>query len=362
MKHQNLGMSASHEIIDIGRARNSDGDAIFVDLYLPAGDRVIVRQYPDFVIDCGIQRDDRAASHAEQLLHGKDRAAQDHRYFHIDGINLTQDATSSKFNKFKAPIAPRSMNRHFAANMLDRSLNPGMVSTLFGRSDGQPCEWDVSTEPVDYLVALARMEARVEDIVAGRARELVWLLEHPPLYSAGVSSKSSDLLEPDRFPVFPTGRGGQYTYHGPGQRVAYVMLDLSQRTKDIRAFVFALETWLINSLATLDVVGGIRADRVGVWVDRSDPNGKSGEDKIAAIGIKVRKWVSFHGVSLNVMPDLSHFEGIVPCGQSAHGVTSLQDLGLTIGLDQADQALMSSFPDIFGPIEPVDKVSGHAWP
>jgi lipoyl(octanoyl) transferase len=196
------------------------------------------------------------------------------------------------------------------------------------------------------------MEARAAAIADGAAGELVWLLEHPPLYTAGVSSKPADLIAPDRFPVFESGRGGQFTYHGPGQRVAYVMLDLTKRGRDVRAFVAALEAWIIDALAAFNVVGEMREGRVGVWVERKGP-GWSREDKIAAIGVKLRKWVSFHGISLNVEPDLEHFSGIVPCGQTEHGVTSLVDLGLPVTMDEADEALRASFQRVFGAIEEV---------
>jgi lipoyl(octanoyl) transferase len=231
--------------------------------------------------------------------------------------------------------------------MLDRSLNTEAPEPLFGRDDGFAAGWAVSAEPVDYPAAVAAMEARVAAIYEGRAGELVWLLEHPPLYTAGVSAKAGDLLAPDRFPVFETGRGGQHTYHGPGQRVAYVMLDLTHRRRDVRAFVAALEAWVIEALAVFNVVGEIKPGRVGVWVERQGP-GYQREDKIAAIGVKLRRWVSFHGVSLNVEPDLEHFSGIVPCGITEHGVTSLVDLGLPVTMDEADAALKAGFERVFG--------------
>ncbi|WP_425998944.1 lipoyl(octanoyl) transferase LipB [Caulobacter sp. DWR1-3-2b1] len=235
--------------------------------------------------------------------------------------------------------------------MLDRPLSlENKGNPLFGRSDGSPVGWAVSTEYVPYPAAVAAMEARAAAIAEGTAGELVWLLEHPPLYTGGVSAKAADLIEPDRFPVFASGRGGQYTYHGPGQRVAYVMLDLTKRERDVRAFVQGLEAWIIDALAAFNVVGEMREGRVGVWVERKGA-GWSREDKIAAIGVKLRKWVSFHGVSLNVEPDLSHFSGIVPCGQTEHGVTSLVDLGLPVTMDEADAALKTSFQRVFGTVE-----------
>lgn len=235
--------------------------------------------------------------------------------------------------------------------MLDRPLNledKGVAK--FARADGLPAGWAVSTGYAPYPAAVAAMEARAAAIADGTAGELVWLLEHPPLYTAGVSAKTSDLLQPNRFPVFESGRGGQYTYHGPGQRVAYVMLDLTKRGRDVRAFVAALEAWIIDALGAFNVTGEMRQGRVGVWVERKGP-GWSREDKIAAIGVKLRRWVSFHGISLNVEPDLGHFGGIVPCGQAEHGVTSLVDLGLPVTLDEADAALKASFRKVFGEIE-----------
>ncbi|MCB2129738.1 MAG: lipoyl(octanoyl) transferase LipB [Rhodobacteraceae bacterium] len=212
-------------------------------------------------------------------------------------------------------------------------------------------EWITSAGLVPYEDALRRMEERVAEISAGTAGEAVWLLEHPPLYTAGTSARPADLTDPDRFPVFAAGRGGQYTYHGPGQRVAYVMLDLNRRGRDVRHYVKTLETWIIEALADFNLRGEVREGRVGVWVARPDkpalPDGTPREDKIAAIGVKLRRWVSFHGISLNVEPDLSHFDGIVPCGIRGHGVTSLVDLGLPVTMADADQALKSAFARVF---------------
>ena len=232
--------------------------------------------------------------------------------------------------------------------MLARELNPDICT--FGRDDDVPSGWAVSAGQVAYPDAVAAMEARVEAIAEDRAGELVWLLEHPPLYTAGVSAKPGDLLDPARFPVFDAGRGGQYTYHGPGQRVAYVMLDLRRRQRDVRCFVRALEAWIIRSLDAFNVRGEIKPGRIGVWVERIQPGQPTREDKIAAVGVRLRRWVSFHGISLNVEPDLSHFSGIVPCGITAHGVTSLVDLGRPVGMDDADAALKAAFQDIFGPV------------
>ena len=210
-----------------------------------------------------------------------------------------------------------------------------------------PVEWAVADRPVPYEEAVAAMEARVAAIAERRARELVWLLEHPPLYTAGTSARDQDLVEPARFPVFRSGRGGQFTYHGPGQRVAYVMLDLQRRKPDLRAFVAALEAWLIATLAEFNIRGERRDDRVGIWVRRVE-KGPSIEDKIAAIGIRVRRWVSFHGVSLNIEPDLSHFAGIVPCGVRDQGVTSLVDLGIPATMPEVDAVLRGAFERVFG--------------
>ena len=209
-------------------------------------------------------------------------------------------------------------------------------------------EWRISDVPVPYPEALAGMEARVAAIQAGTAPEQVWLLEHPPLYTAGTSARSEDLLEPARFPVFPAGRGGQFTYHGPGQRVAYVMLDLQRRKPDVRAFVCNLEAWLIGTLARFGIKGERRPGRVGIWVDGA-PYGLPGrEQKIAALGVRVRRWVTFHGVALNVDPDLTHFSGIIPCGIREHGVTSMHALGHLVTMEEVDAALMAGWDEVFG--------------
>jgi lipoyl(octanoyl) transferase len=225
------------------------------------------------------------------------------------------------------------------------------LTTFAHPFDGGAVEWRISDTAVPYPEALAAMEARVADITAGRAPELVWLLEHPPIYTAGTSGKSTDLLDP-RFPLFTTGRGGQLTYHGPGQRVAYVMLDLKRRRPDVRAYVAGLEQWIIRTLAAFNVRGERREDRVGVWVSRPD-KGAGFEDKIAAIGVRLRRWVSFHGISINVEPDLSHFEAIISCGitDPRYGVTSLVDLGLPVTTADVDIALRQAFADVFGDVQ-----------
>ena len=213
-------------------------------------------------------------------------------------------------------------------------------------------EWITSRGLTDYHEAEAFMEARAMAIAAGEADEAIWLVEHAPLYTAGTSAKVADLTDPDRFPVHVTKRGGQYTYHGPGQRVAYVMLDVGKRGHDVRLFVNQLEQWVIATLAEFNVTGHIRCGRVGVWVERPEKpktvTGAMAEDKIAAIGIRLRKWISFHGISINVEPELEHFSGIVPCGITDHGVTSLVDLGLPVTMDDLDVALKRNFAEVFG--------------
>ncbi len=225
-----------------------------------------------------------------------------------------------------------------------------------GRPPAGP-EWRVLPGLSPYPDTLAAMEAHVAAMAAGQAGEAVWLLEHPPLYTAGTSARDADLLAPGRFPVYRPGRGGQFTYHGPGQRVVYVMLDLTARGRDVRRFVCALEAWVIAALAEFNVTGERRAGRVGVWVARPDkpplPDGTGREDKIAAIGVKLRRWISLHGLAVNVEPDLSHYDGIVPCGIAGHGVTSLVDLGLPVTMGDLDAALAATFPRIFG-AAPVD--------
>ena len=231
-------------------------------------------------------------------------------------------------------------------------LRTELSHQMFPVQGTPPVRWRISDGLVPYEEAVATMEAEVAAIAEGRASELVWLVEHPPLYTAGTSADAADLIEPDRFPVFKTGRGGEYTYHGPGQRVAYVMLDLKCRRQDIRAFVGALEEVIIRTLDSMNVRGERREDRVGVWVRRPEKpilaDGTVAEDKIAALGIRVRKWVTFHGLSLNVDPDLGHFTGIIPCGISAYGVTSLVDLGLPVMMADVDIRLREAFEQVFG--------------
>jgi lipoyl(octanoyl) transferase len=223
--------------------------------------------------------------------------------------------------------------------------------------DCSPAEWRIAGDLVPYETALAVMEARTDAIAAGRAPELIWLIEHPPLYTAGTSAKPDELIA-ERFPVHVTGRGGQFTYHGPGQRVVYAMLDLKRRGPDLRRYVASLEEWIIRTLAAFNVRGERRADRIGVWVRRPD-KGEDCEDKIAAIGIRVRRWISLHGLALNVDPDLSHFSGIVPCGVSErrYGVTSLVDLGHIVTMPEVDMVLRREFVGLFGAIELADQAA-----
>ena len=209
-------------------------------------------------------------------------------------------------------------------------------------------EWIISSGLVAYPDALRVMDERVDLIQKGNAKELVWLLEHPPLYSAGTSAKPKDLLTPNRFPVFKTGRGGQYTYHGPGQRVAYIMLDLNRRRRDIRAFVSSLENWIINTLSKFNIRGERRSDRIGIWVRRTDLNNSDREDKIGAIGIRIKRWVTLHGISINVSPDLEHFGGIIPCGIDGYGVTSFEDIGQPLEVYDLDVELRTEFDQLFG--------------
>ncbi|WP_295813463.1 lipoyl(octanoyl) transferase LipB [uncultured Nitratireductor sp.] len=228
----------------------------------------------------------------------------------------------------------------------------GTARTMLPAAGSMPVEWTIAEGLTDYPTAVAEMEARVAAIRDGEAPERVWLVEHPPLYTAGTSAQDADLLTPDRFPVFRTGRGGQYTYHGPGQRVAYLMLDLNRRQPDLRLFVHTLEEWIIHTLARFNVTAGRSPGNVGIWVKRPD-KGIGREDKIAAIGIRVRRWVTFHGISLNVDPVLDHFTGIVPCGISSQGVTSLTDLGITASMEEVDMALRAAFEELFGPTGPI---------
>jgi lipoyl(octanoyl) transferase len=266
----------------------------------------------------GIELDDRAATHSEQLVHRDDGAPEHDRDFDFDAADV-----GGHVGTMNDRPDPRAI-------MVSETLRPDV-------------EWRVAPGLTSYPDAVRIMEERAAAIADGNARELVWLVEHPPIYTAGTSAKDSDLLDA-RFPVFRTGRGGQFTYHGPGQRVGYVMVDLKRRKADVRAYVRDLEEWLIRTLARFNVKGERREGRVGIWVAR----GSGREDKIAAIGVRVRRWVTFHGVSINVDPDLGHFNGIVPCGISEHGVTSLHDLGLPVTMADVDVAMKAAFRDVFG--------------
>ncbi len=230
-----------------------------------------------------------------------------------------------------------------------------LQSPLSQSSFASGVEWIISTAPVDYQQALAFMDTRVAAIRAGTASEAVWLLEHPPLYTAGTSADPSELVSPDRFDVFQTGRGGRYTYHGPGQRIAYVMLDLRLRSADVRAYVHNLEKWVISSLADFGITGTCHDDRIGIWVERPPcgPGTVNREEKIAAIGVRIRHWVTLHGISINVNPDLEHFSGIIPCGIAEHGVTSMHDLGVKSPIAEVDDALKRSFEAVFPPIQDI---------
>lgn len=255
-----------------------------------------------------------------------------------------------------SPLDLRGISRHMIGCNMDQHMpeRSQIATSFFARAGSAPVGWRVEPGLLDYPQALAFMEAYAESIRSAGAPETIWLVEHPPLYTSGTSARAEDLIDPERFPVYAAGRGGEYTYHGPGQRVAYVMLDLKRRREDVRAFVAALEEWIIRTLDAFNIRGERREDRVGVWVQRPErppmPDGSMAEDKIAAIGIRMRKWVSFHGIAINVEPDLTHFGGIVPCGVQKHGVTSLVDLGLPVTMTDLDIALKAAFEDVFGPV------------
>ncbi len=267
-------------------------------------------------------------------------------------LELPRACAHSDLNAARLPIPPRPHSlckveaRYILRGRLCEAL---LLAYMQPMSDLLPVEWAISDAPVPYEAALSFMEARARAIRAGQARERVWLLEHPPLYTAGTSARPEDLRDAGRFPVYKAGRGGQYTYHGPGQRVAYVMLDVGARGRDVRAFVASLERWIIQALATFNVDAAPREGRVGVWVDRTQVSGPLREDKIAAIGVRLKRWVSYHGISLNVEPELEHFSGITPCGidDPRYGVTSLADLGLPVSLAEVDMALRAAFETVF---------------
>ena len=324
-----------------------------------AGDRLIIGQKPDFLSFSRIQLNHRATAHFQKLVDRHGGLAEDDGYLNInlvDGIHVS--GPLSRITPFSGYLDPQPLKTGLPGrkrkNGIEASMSfseqtaaRGPVTHLY--AGDSTVEWRISDGLVAYPDAVAEMEARAAAIAAGDAPELVWLLEHPPLYTAGTSTDPKDLLTPDRFPVYETGRGGQYTYHGPGQRVAYAMLNLKKRGQDVRAYVAGLEDWIIGTLAHFHVKGEIRDDRVGVWVQRPE-RGLNTEDKIAAIGVRVRRWVTFHGISINVDPNLEHFSGIVPCGIQQHGVTSFEDLGLTASMPDIDMALREEFERVFGPI------------
>jgi lipoyl(octanoyl) transferase len=328
---------------------NFDRDAVAVHHHLALGDGLIIGEDFDFVIFAGIEFDHGTAAHAQQLMDGHAAAAQHHGNIKTNRFE--------RCHLMKPPGLPFGRYCDYVMRLND-GYGQRLVKTRdeidvsFWRSDARPPEWRVEPGLLPYEAAISAMEARAAAISSREAGERIWLVEHPPLYTAGTSANESDLIE-QRFPVFKTGRGGEHTYHGPGQRVVYTMLDLASRHQDVRAFVAALERWIIAALAEFSIIGERREDRVGVWVKRPD-KGPGCEDKIAAIGIRVRRWVTFHGISLNVEPDLGHFSGIVPCGirDPRFGVTSLVDLGLPVGLDEADAALKTTFASVFGGTEP----------
>jgi lipoyl(octanoyl) transferase len=320
------------ELMHIGGLGHADGDAIARDDNFAARDGMVVCKNPHFIMFARIELDHSAATHAQQLMHWQGAAPQKHGDLDLDRRDLILRHRLDLID-----------GRSELSRMDEQSVNPSQRACV---------GWAASRGRVGYEAAVAAMEARAAAIADGAAGELVWLVEHPPIYTAGTSARIADLLSPDRFPVYRSGRGGQFTYHGPGQRVAYVMLDLTRRGRDVREFVTALETWIQRTLARFNVTGETRRDRVGVWVVRRRPGEPAREDKIAAIGVRLRRWVSFHGVALNVEPDLEHFSGIVPCGVNAHGVTSLVDLGLPVTMDDADAALRAAFEEVFGPTCP----------
>ncbi len=321
-------------------------DAVAAKENLSAGYGDVVGKDRNIVVRLRIEFDQRAAAHAQKLLDGHGGRAEDDRKLDLDLVDALH------------PAPPRAYVCSAAEMAKPRKPRPIMVSGTLTAPSSAPhhaaVEWRIAAGLTPYPAAVDAMEARVAAIHAGKAPELAWLVEHPPLYTAGTSARAADLLDPDRFPVFPTGRGGQLTYHGPGQRVGYVMLDLGRRGRDVRAHVAGLEEWLIRTLAAFGVRGERRADRVGVWLRRPD-KGPGAEDKIAAIGVRVRRWVTFHGVALNVAPNLDHYRGIVPCGIAGgtgtpFGVTSLADLGVSASTAEVDDALRTAFVATFGPV------------
>jgi lipoyl(octanoyl) transferase len=320
-------------LISAQEIRDGDTDAVALYDDLAFGDRPVIGQHQHGFVLFRIQLDDRAAAHPQKLVHGNDGTAEH------DG-NLDLDAfDGGGHDGFHEGSRSTILSSYGFSGVNGVSLPdplPSMTSV----------EWRVREGLIQYPEAVAFMEQRAADIADGRENELVWLVEHPPIYTAGTSAIDSDLLDP-RFPVFRTGRGGQFTYHGPGQRVGYVMLNLKRRKADVRGFVRDLEDWLIQTLAQFGVKGERREGRVGIWVDRGDGH----DDKIGAIGVRVRRWVTFHGVALNVSPDLDHFSGIVPCGVRGHGVTSLAALGIRASMADVNAAMKTAFVTVFSAAE-----------
>jgi lipoyl(octanoyl) transferase len=329
---------AGQQVLDL------DGDFIAADDHGPFRHRHIVGEDTDLVVLRGVELDDGAAAEPKHLVDRHGAGAQHHRDIDRDGIKCRHCSPLFRLCRYRVYVGYVSPRYGYEGVNTRGDETIGLLP-----SDGVlPVEWEASDRPVAYDAALAAMTARAEAIARGQAGELVWLLQHPPLYTAGTSARPSELIEA-RFPVHAVGRGGQFTYHGPGQRVGYVMLDLKRRAPDVRRFVATIEEWLIQALAAFNVRGERRDDRVGVWVRRPD-KGEGFEDKIAAIGIRVRQWVTLHGFSLNVEPELSHFSGIVPCGvaDARYGVTSLADLGITATMPEVDMALRAAFEPLFG--------------
>ena len=312
---------------------------------------MIIGENADLIVLRRIKFNDGAAAEAEHLVDGHRGGPEHHCNIDCNVVEFRQGAPIYFGDGNRCGIlSPRY--GYEVVNTRD-TLKVGLVPP----TAAPPVEWQVSDTLVDYDTALAAMTARAAAIARGEAAELVWLLQHPPLYTAGTSAQPQDLLE-KRFPVYAAGRGGQFTYHGPGQRVGYVMLDLKRRAPDVRRFVATIEEWIMQTLAAFNVRGERRDDRVGVWVRRSD-KGAGFEDKIAAIGVRIRQWVTLHGFALNVEPDLSHFSGIVACGVSEphYGITSLADLGLTVTMPDVDMALRAAFTPLFGPSVDVQKLA-----
>ncbi len=325
--------------IDIGMGQGMghfNRDFIAFNNHRTKSNRHIVCQDNNLFIILGIKLDHRPSPHTKQLMDRHIAAAEHNGQINFNIINKAHGFSQIQqltFTTFSCT----------GYQMVNRLLTKPVARSFAS----QDVEWRVSSGLIDYEDAIRHMESRVAKIRAGELPEQIWLLEHPPLYTAGTSAQDTDLVDPNRFPVHQTGRGGQYTYHGPGQRVAYVMLDLTKRGSDVRAFVGALEEWIISTLAEFDISGERRHDRVGVWVSRPEKNPGS-EDKIAALGIRVRRGITYHGISINCDPELEHFDGIVPCGIHGHGVTSFKDLGNEATMTDLDIVLRTKFEEIFG--------------